>query len=165
MDKLGSNNGHIVGELRLKPLVKTKFVGYGPKFSDFCEWISTGDIVSVHKDGNVEIVTHKDDLIYDRNDKLVEHWRMERLMAQEDSIRGVQVVQVCHGAPVIAVIVPKSLKGVPEFFKTDLSNLCRNDKLHAPDQFAIAADFPRVNTKIQKFKLRELIRQKVIVPF
>ncbi|KAI1728905.1 AMP-binding enzyme domain-containing protein [Ditylenchus destructor] len=127
MDKLRkTSNGHRVGELRLKPLVKTKFIGYGPKFSDYSEWINTGDVVSIGNDGNIEIITHKDDLVYDRYDKLVEHWRSERLLAQHDDIRGVQV--------------------------------------YVPDQFAVVNDFPRVNTKIQKYKLREMIRSKAIVP-
>lgn len=36
---------------------------------------------------------------------------------------------MCPGAPVVAVIVPKSLKCVPEFFKTDFTNMCRNHKV------------------------------------
>lgn len=32
----------IVGELKLKPLAGTKFVGYGPNFSAYTEWINTG---------------------------------------------------------------------------------------------------------------------------
>jgi len=37
-----ANNGHLIGELRLKPLSKTTFLGYGPDFVAGQEWISTG---------------------------------------------------------------------------------------------------------------------------
>jgi len=158
IDKLTSN-GQLVGELRLKPLAKTKFLGYGPKFETLDEWVDTGDVVCVQKDGNIEIITqHKHDLVYDRSERLVEHWKVERLLAQEDQIRGVQVVQESPGGPVVAVIVPKSMKCVPQ--KSELINLCRENNLSVPEQFAIAADFPRVNTKIQKYKIREQLRAK-----
>jgi len=32
--------------------------------------------------------------------------------------------------------------------------------LPIPDEFSIASDFPRVNTRIQKYKLREMLRAK-----
>lgn len=31
-----------VGELKLKSLTGTKFVGYGPNFNAYTEWINTG---------------------------------------------------------------------------------------------------------------------------
>ncbi len=34
--------------------------------------------LSLYPDGNVQLITTKEDLIYDRLDRLVEHWRMER---------------------------------------------------------------------------------------
>lgn len=49
------------------------------------------DIVSLNKDGNVEIIAHTNDLIFDKNDQLVEHWILERLLSQCENIRGVQV--------------------------------------------------------------------------
>jgi hypothetical protein len=43
VDKLNTNNGHRIGELRLRPLAKTKFIGYAPKFeTDSQEWVNTG---------------------------------------------------------------------------------------------------------------------------
>lgn len=45
IDKLTSSNRQTVGELRIKPLIKTKFIGYGPKFSQFSDWINTGYII------------------------------------------------------------------------------------------------------------------------
>ncbi|KAI3413401.1 hypothetical protein GPALN_010896 [Globodera pallida] len=57
-------NGRRIGELRLRPLPKTKFVGYGPKFDENADWINTGDVVCIQQDGNVEIITqHKLDLV------------------------------------------------------------------------------------------------------
>lgn len=47
--------------------------------------------MSINKDGNIEIIAHKDDLIYDRKDRLVEHWVLERFLRQYENIRGVQV--------------------------------------------------------------------------
>ncbi|CAD5207091.1 unnamed protein product [Bursaphelenchus okinawaensis] len=161
--KLQSSNGHTIGELRVKPLEKTKFMGYGPDFNANLDWIDTGDIASITKDGNVEILANKSDLIYDRMDHLVEHWKMEKLMAEEyDDIKGVQVVQTCSGAPVVAIIVPKKLDEIPQFFMSELISLCRNNKLYAPDKFAIVDDFPRVNTRIQKFKLREMLKNNLL---
>ncbi|KAH7702526.1 Protein ACS-16 [Aphelenchoides avenae] len=118
------------------------------------------------KDGNIEIIAHKSDLMYDRKDALVEHWRMEKAMSMYDQIKGVQVVQVCHGAPIVAVLVPKSYpKYAPEFLKTDLSAMCRSKNVYVPDQFAIIDDFPRINTKVQKYKLREMLKQKKLPIF
>jgi len=122
-----------VGELRIRSLAKTKFIGYGPKFADFTDWIPTGDIAAINADGNVELITHKDDLVYDRYDKLVEHWRMERVMAQAtEELRGVQVVQVCPGAPVVAVLLPKQKplrRGVDVELKKELSHVCREENV------------------------------------
>ncbi|KAE9554064.1 hypothetical protein FO519_002706 [Halicephalobus sp. NKZ332] len=115
-----STEKKIVGELKFKPLKKTKFIGFGPDFNSFSEFISTGDIAAQGADGNIEIITHKDDIIYDKNDNLIEHWKMERIMATYAEIRGVQ--------------------------------------LYIPDKFSVIDDFPRVNTKIQKYKLRQLLR-------
>ncbi|CAK5043413.1 unnamed protein product [Meloidogyne enterolobii] len=42
-----ANNGHLIGELRLKPLSKTTFLGYGPDFVAGQEWISTGYFLEI----------------------------------------------------------------------------------------------------------------------
>lgn len=160
IEKLGSD-GRKFGELRLTPLAKTKFIGYGPKFDEFRGVINTGDVVSISSDGNIEIVTHtKLDLIFDRANKLVEHWKIERAMTQCEQIKGVQVVQTSPNGPIIAVIMPKSIKNIPT--KSELLNLCHENNLVTPDQFAIAEDFPRINTKIQKYKIREQINSKTL---
>jgi len=93
----------------------------------------------------------------------VEHWKIEKLLAQYEGIKGVQLVQVCHGAPVCCIVVPKKLECVPEFIRTDLTVLCRKNNLYTPDQFAIVGDFPRVNTRIQKYKLRDLLKKKMFI--
>ena len=41
--------------------------------------------------GNVEIVTSKEDIIFDGNNGVVEHWHIERLLNQSDLIKGCQV--------------------------------------------------------------------------
>uniref|UniRef100_A0A915NZ90 AMP-dependent synthetase/ligase domain-containing protein n=2 Tax=Meloidogyne TaxID=189290 RepID=A0A915NZ90_9BILA len=109
-----ANNGHLIGELRLKPLSKTTFLGYGPDFVAGQEWISTGDVVSIQQDGNVDIITqHREDLIFDKIGRLVEHWRVERLVAQtSQQIRGIQIVQIAPGGPLTAVVIPKKENAV-----------------------------------------------------
>jgi hypothetical protein len=51
------------------------------------------DVVCIQQDGNVEIITqHTQDLVFDKIGRLVEHWRLERILAQmAQQIRGVQV--------------------------------------------------------------------------
>ncbi|KAF7632256.1 hypothetical protein Mgra_00008324 [Meloidogyne graminicola] len=159
IDKLASN-GHLIGELRLKPLSKTTFLGYGPNFvANEKEWVNTGDVVSIQQDGNVEIITqHKEDLIFDKIGRLVEHWRVERLLAQmSQQIRGIQIVQTTPGGPLTAVIVPKkeNVKLNIAEFKKEMINICRENQLNPPEQLAVLPEFPRVNTKIQKYKIRQ----------
>uniref|UniRef100_A0A1I8AW31 AMP-binding domain-containing protein n=1 Tax=Meloidogyne hapla TaxID=6305 RepID=A0A1I8AW31_MELHA len=157
IDNLASN-GHLIGELRLKPLSKTTFLGYGPDFVAGQEWISTGDVVSIQQDGNVEIITqHREDLIFDKIGRLVEHWRVERLVAQMSQyIRGIQIVQIAPGGPITAVVVPKKENtiNVGEF-KKEMIDICRENRLDPPDHVAVLPEFPRVNTKIQKYKIRQ----------
>uniref|UniRef100_A0A7E4W0G1 AMP-binding domain-containing protein n=1 Tax=Panagrellus redivivus TaxID=6233 RepID=A0A7E4W0G1_PANRE len=151
-----------IGELRLHPLMNTKFMGQGPEFKEYSDFIDTGDVVIHTPEGNIEILCHKDDIIYDRHDNLVEHWRLEKAMAAYEGIKGIQVLQVCPGAPVVAVIVPRNFECVPEFIKNDLCQLCRNADVSLPDKVAVVDDFPRVNTKIQKFKLRQILNANLL---
>ncbi|KAK0423761.1 hypothetical protein QR680_008315 [Steinernema hermaphroditum] len=145
-----------IGELAIRPIGGMKFLGYGPNF-EAAEWIRTGDIAVRSEDGNVEIVTHKNDLIFDKANFLVEHWRMERVMAQNEQIRGVQVISLSRGAPVMAIIIPKDMTRL-DLVKSDLCAMCKNNKVRQPDTFAMTGDFPRVNTKILKYKLREMLQ-------
>uniref|UniRef100_A0A914L7C7 AMP-dependent synthetase/ligase domain-containing protein n=1 Tax=Meloidogyne incognita TaxID=6306 RepID=A0A914L7C7_MELIC len=153
-----ANNGHLIGELRLKPLSKTTFLGYGPDFVAGQEWISTGDVVSIQQDGNVDIITqHREDLIFDKIGRLVEHWRVERLVAQtSQQIRGIQIVQIAPGGPLTAVVIPKkeNALNVAEF-KKEMIDICRENRLDPPEQVVVLPEFPRVNTKIQKYKIRQ----------
>uniref|UniRef100_A0AC34QVD6 AMP-dependent synthetase/ligase domain-containing protein n=1 Tax=Panagrolaimus sp. JU765 TaxID=591449 RepID=A0AC34QVD6_9BILA len=153
-----STEKRTVGELKVRPVMKTKFIGFGPDFNSPVEWISTGDIVAQTLDGNIEVLAHKEDIIYDRQDRLLEHWRLERAMANYVQIKGVQVLQAWPGSPIVAIVIPKHLECVPEFIKTDLSLICKKSNLPIPDKFSLIDDFPRINTKIQKYKLRELLR-------
>lgn len=54
-------------------------------------WIPCRDVARIDDQGSIEIVTNKEDLIYDNNNGLVEHWNIERLLNQNDLIKGVQV--------------------------------------------------------------------------
>lgn len=103
--------------------------------------------MSVDNCGNIELLTYKYDLIYDKKDKLVEHWIMERIMTQHEDIKGVQVfflnlmyyiaylwyiaylnfevVQICAGAPIVVVFVAKYSKVAVNILKSDLILLCR----------------------------------------
>ncbi|KAI6241404.1 AMP-binding domain-containing protein [Aphelenchoides fujianensis] len=163
VDKLWGTNGAQVGELRVWALEKTKFLGYGPEFNAFTDFVETGDIASISREGNVEIITNKADLMYDRKDNLVKHWEIERELAGCESIKGVQVLQICHGAPVVAVVVPKAKTYKPLEIKTDVIAFCRNNRLVQPDFVACVEDFPRANTRLQKWKLREWIKAKRLV--
>jgi hypothetical protein len=40
-------------------------------------------------------------------------------------------------------------------FKKEMVNICRENSLYPPDQIAVLPEFPRVNTKIQKYKIRQ----------
>lgn len=44
-------------------------------------------------------------------------------------------------------------------------NLKISFKVYVPEQFAVMIDFPRLNTRIQKYKIRELLKQKAIQTF
>ncbi|TKR92703.1 hypothetical protein L596_007304 [Steinernema carpocapsae] len=150
-----------IGELMVRPIGATKFLGYGPSFNELEDWIATGDIAARSQDGNIEIVTHKSDLVFDRAEFLVEHWKMERIMAQNDQIRGVQVISVSRGAPVVAIVIPKEMSHL-DLLKSDLCSMCKNNKVRQPDAFAITGDFPRINTKILKYKLREMLKAESV---
>lgn len=106
----------------------------------------TFQIASISREGNVEILANKSDLIYDKEDKLIEHWKIEKILAQYEGIKGVQLVQVCHGAPVCkffyrrrskysnpsflgCIVVPKKMDCIPEFIRTDLTVICRKNKV------------------------------------
>ena len=82
-----------------------------------------------------------------------------------------KIVQTVHGGPLIAVVVPKkeNALNIAEF-KKEMVDICRENrvclfiknffqflflKLDPPDQLAILPEFPRVNTKIQKYKIRQ----------
>ena len=63
------------------------------KFHSLIQIYNFRDVVSIQQDGNVDIITqHREDLIFDKIGRLVEHWRVERLVAQtSQQIRGIQV--------------------------------------------------------------------------
>ena len=48
------------------------------------------------------------------------------------------------------------------FLKTCVTKPEINFQLYEPEKIAVIDEFPRVNTKIQKFRLRQLIRANVL---
>lgn len=73
----------------------------------------------------------------------------------------------------VAVCVPKKIPFDPLFLKAELSLLCRETsvclslslfnnyfiQMKIPPFFAFLHDFPRTKTRVQKFKLREMVAE------
>lgn len=78
------------------------------------------------ENGAIEVVASEDDLIYDKNNCLVEHWNLERLLNQNDLIKGVQVVSRGRGQPVTAVCVARSTQFHAAKLKDELKSMCRS---------------------------------------
>ncbi|KAK6009363.1 hypothetical protein OSTOST_25729 [Ostertagia ostertagi] len=99
------------------------------------------------------------------NNGLVEHWNIERLLNQNDLIKGVQVVSVGRGQPVTAVCVLRNTQSNVAHVRSELAAMCRKHKFPVPDLFAFVNDFPRIHTKIQKYRIREQLRDSSISVF
>ncbi|VDL66109.1 unnamed protein product [Nippostrongylus brasiliensis] len=80
-----------LGLLLVRVYYGSTFMGYAPDTKGKEKWVETGDVARMDEHGSIEIVTNKEDLIYDNNNGLVEHWNIERLLNQSDLIKGVQV--------------------------------------------------------------------------
>uniref|UniRef100_A0A7I4XX06 AMP-binding domain-containing protein n=1 Tax=Haemonchus contortus TaxID=6289 RepID=A0A7I4XX06_HAECO len=154
-----------LGLLLIRVYYGSTFMGYAPDTSGKEKWVETGDVARVDDEGSIEIVTNKDDLIYDNNNGLVEHWNIERLLNQNDLIKGVQVVSVGRGQPVTAVCVLRNAQSNVAHVRSELASMCRKHKFPVPDLFAFVHDFPRIHTKIQKYRLREKLRDSSISVF
>ncbi|KIH51614.1 hypothetical protein ANCDUO_18300, partial [Ancylostoma duodenale] len=83
-----------LGLLQIRVYYGSTFMGYAPDTSGKDKWVDTGqvagDVARMDEEGSIEIVANKEDLIYDNNNGLVEHWNIERLLNQNDLIKGVQ---------------------------------------------------------------------------
>ncbi|VDD89699.1 unnamed protein product [Enterobius vermicularis] len=152
-----TSNEEPVGVLRIKPVNGSKFIGYGPNFDQNSEWIDTGDVVKLNRSGAISLIANKGDLIFTSSGKLVKHWIIEKTLCLCDFIKGAQVVKVTKDSPLTAVVVLKS-NSVDRFqIKAELQAICKNNKLDIPEKFAFVTELPRINTKIQKYRLRQMI--------
>ncbi|EYB90946.1 hypothetical protein Y032_0212g2253 [Ancylostoma ceylanicum] len=123
------------------------------------------DVARMDEEGSIEIVANKEDLIYDNNNGLVEHWNIERLLNQNDLIKGVQVVSIGRGQPVTAVCVLRNSQTNISHVRSELVAMCKKHMFPIPDRFAFVHDFPRIHTKIQKYRIREMLREGRISVF
>lgn len=147
----------LIGELRIKPVYNSKFIGYGPKFDQKADWIDTGDIVKPDRSGGISLIANKDDLVFTTSGKLIEHWVIEKTLCLSDLIKGAQVIKSSKESPLIAIVVLKT-NSVDRFqIKAELQAICKNNKLEIPEKFAFISELPRINTKIQKYRLRQMI--------
>ncbi|VDK18800.1 unnamed protein product [Anisakis simplex] len=118
-----------IGELRIKPVDGTKFLGYGPKFDGQLDWIDTGDIVSIDANGSVELITSKEDLIVDKNGKIIEHWTMEKTICAYDQVKGAQIISASKNDSLTAVLVLKTASCDQGIVKSDIQSLCKNNQV------------------------------------
>ncbi|VDN05381.1 unnamed protein product [Thelazia callipaeda] len=150
-----------IGELWVKVIKGSKFLGYNPPYEASEEWIETGDVVTVDNVGSLELLANKEDLILNSSGELIEHWSIEKVLCSHNEIKGAQIVALDKKLPLYAFIVPKSPKSVEKVDQilTDLISLCKNNKLIVPEKFAVVDDFPRINTKIQKYRMRQMLEK------
>ncbi|VDN22405.1 unnamed protein product [Cylicostephanus goldi] len=158
-----NGNGEVkpgqLGLLQIRVYYGSTFMGYAPDTKGKEKWVDTGDVARKDEEGSIEIVANKEDLIYDNNNGLVEHWNIERLLNQNELIKGVQVVSVGRGQPVTAVCVLRNNQADTSEVKTALTAMCKKHVSPVPDKFAFVHDFPRIHTKIQKYRIREMLRE------
>lgn len=93
---------------------------------------------------------------------MVPHWKIEKCLSKFHEIKGIQVVSICPGAPVIAVVIPRNViteKNI-EYFKSDMITMLKNENIRVPERFAIVFDFPRTLARIKKRDIRDIIMNK-----
>ncbi|CAJ0585277.1 unnamed protein product, partial [Mesorhabditis spiculigera] len=154
-----------LGELKIRPFQGSTFAGYSPKLAANEEWIYTGDICRRDFQGNFEVVAQKEDLIYDAGNRLVRHWDTEKNLIRSELLKGCQLVSVAPGEPMIAVCVCKNQQSHLHFVRSELLKICNNAKVPIPQLWAFVDDYPRVNCRIQKWKLRQMIRDNLFPVF
>ncbi|EJD73972.1 hypothetical protein LOAG_18647 [Loa loa] len=123
----GNNNQ--IGELCIKAIRGSKFLGYELPYEGNQEWIETGDVVTMDETGIIEIITNKEDLIVDNSGQLIEHWLIEKAICSHNEIKGAQIVALGKKLPLYAFIVLKNSKINIDIILTDLIALCKNNKI------------------------------------
>lgn len=73
----------------------------------FSKFENFSDVAKIDADGNVEIFCQEEDLIYDKNNCLVEHWHVERLLNQSELIKGIQVRIFPHTFEIFSITCSK----------------------------------------------------------
>ncbi|CAB3410738.1 unnamed protein product [Caenorhabditis bovis] len=154
-----------LGKLLIRVYYGSTFMGYAPDTHGKEKWVDTGDIARQDENGAFEIVTNEEDLIYDKNNCIIEHWNVERLLNQNDLLKGIQVVSKGRDQPVTAVCVARNRQFNAAQLKDELKNMCRNHRFPVPEAFAFVDEFPRVHTKIQKFRIRAMLVSGEIAVF
>ncbi|KJH44470.1 AMP-binding enzyme [Dictyocaulus viviparus] len=114
-----------LGILQIRVYYGSTFMGYAPDINGKEKWVDTGDVARMDSEGSIEIVANKEDLIYDNNNGIVEHWNIERLLNQNSLIKGVQVVSVGRGKPVTAVCVLRNPQSNISYVRSELVEMCR----------------------------------------
>ncbi|VDK87254.1 unnamed protein product, partial [Litomosoides sigmodontis] len=123
----GNNNRS--GELWIKAIKGSKFLGYEAPYEGVEEWIETGDVVTMDEDGVIDIITNKEDLIVDNSGQLIEHWLLEKALCAHNDVKGAQIVALGKKLPLYAFIVLKnSHQANLDIILTDLTALCKNNK-------------------------------------
>uniref|UniRef100_A0A914W8M1 AMP-binding enzyme C-terminal domain-containing protein n=1 Tax=Plectus sambesii TaxID=2011161 RepID=A0A914W8M1_9BILA len=162
-----------MGEICVRPIANSEFLGYYKENelsrSFFVHgWILTGDIGVMDEAGNVQVLGQKQDVIFPTSDgtkvDAILPWIIERKLATHPDLIGVQVVGVPGASgktQTCAIVVLKSAEGHTADHarvKADLTEMCQQEKLVAPNYIVFVKDFPRTQTKkVQKFKLREMV--------
>ncbi|GMR53628.1 hypothetical protein PMAYCL1PPCAC_23823 [Pristionchus mayeri] len=146
-----------MGRLFITPFQPSTFLGYAPTF-DQSELIDTGDVAEVDEEGNIHIVCPISDLVYDQKGFIFNHKPLEKILALSHLIKGSQII-ARPPSSFVACCVPKKMPFDPHFLKAELSLLCRETGMRIPPFWAFLPDFPRTKTRVQKFKLRELLSE------
>jgi cyclohexanecarboxylate-CoA ligase len=127
-------------------------------------WFRTGDLAVADSEGYVSIRGRKKDIIL-RGGENISVTEVENLLFEHPAVREVAIVAMPD--PVLteracAFIIPEAGQRptLPELAEFLLSKRLARQKL--PERLEIVAELPKTQSgKIQKFRLRELIRDKL----
>lgn len=126
-------------------------------------WMHTGDLATMDADGFVNIVGRTKDLII-RGGENISPREVEEVLYAHPAVSDVQVVGVPddrYGEEVVACVMPRAGH---EPTVDELRSFCRERlaSFKVPAYVVLVADFPMTVTgKVQKFRLRELMRERL----